>query len=886
MSLLKLKSLREPRANQISTSIFFHSPKIGRQIWCESNLEWDTAIALDYDPFVLDYCEQSIELHWSKSKWIPDFVALVENKGEYHILILEVKYLQELLEDKEHFIQKYDETQEWILQNFKPLANQITSLPVSSIELIIATDQSLQQSFRVRNCRKLIQAMIENNYNADVYQKINDILSGINQIQIKSLVNSIQSLTKADNITNEAIYNTIFYMIYTFDIQIDVEKLLLPKTLVFKSNKNYVPFEDWIKKFNWQSQTHYNTPLIKHQDLYFIARTPEKSIEHWEIAARRLKVINPLLELSIKELKRNKIEDNGIKIQWFTAYDWVLKYRAAQGDIRSLLPDSSKSGRKKCDLEPFGQELWEYGKAAYLKRERKSIQGAYNTMQAYAFSLKKGTECMSYSSFYRRIQELHGKEVATKRIGQRNAEKDFELTESEFPHADFPLQSVQIDHTPIDVLVVDEENRQVTERPYITVAFDSFSRCILGYHVTYNDPSRLSIAMTLLNCVQDKTDSIQKIQEQFPDLDEKTVNLIENSKWRDVYGLPYTLHMDNGSDFRSHDVRLFGISYKVHLHYRAVKKPQHGAYVERFLGTLNNRLHSVAGTTYSNTVEKREYPSEKRATYTIKELDARILSEILFYHEDYHQQIRMPPIRKWQDAFERNGTEPALTRNLSHINFPFFHLDILPSEMRSVQKRGVQMFNLNYAHPSIQKWIGTKESNNKASVRKFLIRYDPRDIRTVYFYDPQETGYLELKCNDRFVQTYYQDQELTLWQWAAIKKNYKREYRHGSSNYEDNKRGYILIQEAMDKEVATRSKSARIKRSRHISNQQDRSTFVIDANLSAEDNEALSELDASLFALSYDKDDVEYVYIPPEQQNPFYGIEEDITEEEKEEWKK
>lgn len=85
---------------------------------------------MDHDPFVLDYCEQSIELQWSKSTWIPDFVAIVENQDEYHILILEVKYLQELLTNKNHFIQKYDETQEWIKQNFNKLARQITSLLV------------------------------------------------------------------------------------------------------------------------------------------------------------------------------------------------------------------------------------------------------------------------------------------------------------------------------------------------------------------------------------------------------------------------------------------------------------------------------------------------------------------------------------------------------------------------------------------------------------------------------------------------------------------------------------------------------------------------------------------------------------------------------------
>ena len=51
--MLKLSPLREPRANQISTSIYFYSRKLKRQVWCESNLEWDVAILLEHDPLVI-----------------------------------------------------------------------------------------------------------------------------------------------------------------------------------------------------------------------------------------------------------------------------------------------------------------------------------------------------------------------------------------------------------------------------------------------------------------------------------------------------------------------------------------------------------------------------------------------------------------------------------------------------------------------------------------------------------------------------------------------------------------------------------------------------------------------------------------------------------------
>ena len=46
------------------------------------------------------------------------------------------------------------------------------------------------------------------------------------------------------------------------------------------------------------------------------------------------------------------------------------------------------------------------------------------------------------------------------------------------------LEVVQIDHTVIDVIVVDEWERQPIGRPYLTLAIDVFSRCVLGLVIT------------------------------------------------------------------------------------------------------------------------------------------------------------------------------------------------------------------------------------------------------------------------------------------------------------------------------------------------------------------------------------------------------------------
>lgn len=89
------------------------------------------------------------------------------------------------------------------------------------------------------------------------------------------------------------------------------------------------------------------------------------------------------------------------------------------------------------------EELWQYGKDQYLKMERKSMRRAHDIMQAYAKDKKQLDYCMSYSTFRRRLKSLNLKEVMKKRIGERNTDKLFELSESQFPHGDLKFYKIK-----------------------------------------------------------------------------------------------------------------------------------------------------------------------------------------------------------------------------------------------------------------------------------------------------------------------------------------------------------------------------------------------------------------------------------------------------------
>jgi hypothetical protein len=57
-----------------------------------------------------------------------------------------------------------------------------------------------------------------------------------------------------------------------------------------------------------------------------------------------------------------------------------------------------------------------------------------------------------------------------------------------FRGANFPLSAAQIDHTPVDAIMVDNVHRHPIGRAWLTLLIDLFSRMVLGYHISFDMP--------------------------------------------------------------------------------------------------------------------------------------------------------------------------------------------------------------------------------------------------------------------------------------------------------------------------------------------------------------------------------------------------------------
>jgi putative transposase len=77
-------------------------------------------------------------------------------------------------------------------------------------------------------------------------------------------------------------------------------------------------------------------------------------------------------------------------------------------------------------------------------------------------------------------------------------------------HAERPNDVWQIDHTIVDLIVVDEETRLPIGRPFFTLAVDICTRMVAGFHLSLDAPCSASEGPCLLHAVYDKTSWLQE----------------------------------------------------------------------------------------------------------------------------------------------------------------------------------------------------------------------------------------------------------------------------------------------------------------------------------------------------------------------------------------
>jgi putative transposase len=308
-----------------------------------------------------------------------------------------------------------------------------------------------------------------------------------------------------------------------------------------------------------------------------------------------------------------------------------------------------------------------------------------------------------------RISARSLKDVVKAREGAATARARFALVRPGLrPRA--PLDIVQVDHTRVDVQLVDDLARAPLGRPWLTLLLDVHSRCVLGFTVSFEPPSAGGVALAIAQGVLAKAVWLQ----------DRNLTLA----WP-MHGLPRTLHLDNGREFHSRALKRGCQQHGIRIDYRPPATPRFGGHIERLMGTLMTRTHALPGTTGSNVVARGDYPSEAKAILTLREFERILACEVLGpYHNDLHAALGQSPAAAWGAGIAASEA-PRLP-----ADHQAFVLDFLPFEERVIRRDGVRLFNIQYFDGALAPLL---ESPN----RKHRVKFQPRDISAVFIELPQ-----------------------------------------------------------------------------------------------------------------------------------------------------
>ena len=532
----------------------------------------------------------------------------------------------------------------------------------------------------------------------------------------------------------------------------------------------------------------------------------------WQVAKRRAEIIRPLAAMTQCSHAMIVAASVELDLSERHVYTLVRRCRLSDGKMDSLVPNVSGGGRgsqrigrdREALLQTIIQEI-------YLTSQRLTPEAVVREVRRRC--QVAGLMPPSGNTIRRRLASL-SPEAKDKR--RKSAIRPAAIHGST-PAARYPLDTIQMDHTKVDIILVDPSERKPIGRPWITVAIDVFSRCIVGIHLSLEAPSATSVGLCLVHAASDKSSWLaeREISATWP-----------------VHGKPRRISVDNGAEFHSAAFERGCEQHGIDIHWRPPGQPHFGGIVERVIGTLMQLVHELPGTTFSNPMERGEYDSDRMACLTLEELEHWMAVAITgIYHQRPHRGLGgESPLSRYQQGMAERMSAGDLPSTIK--NPRAFLIDFLPIFRRSIQRNGITIDHITYFSPALRPWITRCDSQTSV-----LVRRDPRDISRIYLFDQDSEEYLEVPYRD------LSRPSVTAWEHRLAVRRH-RELRQTEIDETSLFRAVIELR-AIEHKAATSTRTAR----RNQTRRQSQETLAIRnaapaANESGQMPQPFSEIEA------------------------------------------
>lgn len=449
------------------------------------------------------------------------------------------------------------------------------------------------------------------------------------------------------------------------------------------------------------------------------------------------------------------------KPAWITVYRWARAFTEA-GDAPVALLDSheEKGNRKPRHPRELLDICEESLESVYLTLERPSVQHtvdiakaktrAVNALAPKTLQLEMPTRRL----IQRMIDGVPAYDRHAARFGRESARVKFRsvlqhrLTEA-------PLQRAEMDHTRIDLFAIDDVHGLPLGRPWLTILIDDYTRCVLGFCLSFEPPSCATVAKCLRNAFMPKTG----LRAEFPDLKHDWI----------AFGVVSELVMDGGVEFHSKELENACFELNIEQHFSPRKTPWFKGKVERLQGTANRGIAvQTPGKTFGSIVEREDYDPKKHAVVTMSAIRHIIVKWIVdVYHQKPHSALGVAPAQMWASSIQ--------TDNIPLMPDPLrFDAILGGTESRVLSHKGIEFAGLLYNSPDL-----TALRQHLGARLQVDVRIDRSDLGSVIVLHPERGTPYRVPC---LRQDYAAG--LTEWQHNVCKR-YARDIRKSNPTVDD-----------------------------------------------------------------------------------------------------
>ncbi len=437
---------------------------------------------------------------------------------------------------------------------------------------------------------------------------------------------------------------------------------------------------------------------------------------------------------------------------------WMRHYETSQQAPQSLVTGNAQRVRSS-KLHPEMDRVVTYSiRKFYLTRDKFSLRHTLAMAKREAKPLiaaGKLTEAdtqISLSTLTRRVQKLDRHRVIEAREGPARARMVCR-TAMDGPSAQYPLDVVEVDHTPLNWVVICDRTGLPLGRPLLTVMIDAYSGYVLGLYVSFYGPGLSSVSGVLQCALTPKADMVAGIKLEHEWLAE---------------GIPDLVLLDNGLEFHSPVFQRMGWELGSSFTYCRVRTPWLKPHVERFFGTLDN-LTLARGRVHKRVANVVNLNPDEDAAIMFSAFVRGLVMYVVDYHPfqinerklarpyDLMQEglVRVPPARFPHDM-ERLRMVSALSKQLT------------------VHQGGIDLHGLPFGGAEL---LPMRQEHGKRF--RAWVKWDPDDLSQVWIQNPRDEQWVASPCRwGEYANGLSWNQHLQIRKFALqeFKKNGAYEY--------------------------------------------------------------------------------------------------------------